>query len=564
MALFPLLIATVLSAALPGGAQEPRRAGEPAEPDFSIPASSTQAPPVSGARRLWLTAHDAKGRRMDFRELISFIGRADARTRGPGLPPLPPAEGERLAPSGTTRPGATGLAVYAAGSLVRAPKFELLETAGGAALVWEGPERVQASLPWPVPDDGFSTVWIDKVGEGYADRDTINLNEEIALTQHRRLQETLRWRTAEAIPIYVPGDKTRRLLASPEDLLGEAQRERDPQARAKAFDAVLRAVSLAWQKVGYEHGLQVVKAAPSRDSLRFGLTLDEKAAGWSAHAEWIAEMVEKSGANWVRLVFRANPHDFTYGGEGSFGAYDAFVSGLSLRGLKIMACVLDTAQWPRTLTPEAYAARTAALVRRYGDRVRSWEVGAEINGDWLGGSKAPLSPERVFEIYAAGVQAVKAADPALETVATLYWWEGTAPDAEHSLFGWLERFVPLGFGKDLDVVSLSLQPEDNPVGMAFDGIFQAVHEKLPRQKLMLGSFGYVEGEKLAGYWWLDPADVDGARKDLLILYNAASCAQPNSLCGGYWWQTLDQMLRPPRRTTDLFLLYKRSLYNLGR
>ena len=250
--------------------------------------------------------------------------------------------------------------------------------------------------------------------------------------------------------------------------------------------------------------------------------------------------------------------------ERSFEPYDTLISELTLRNIKVMACPLDTAQWPRTLTPEAYAARVTNLLRRYGDRIRSWEVGPEINGDWLGGSRAPLGAARVFEIFTAGARAVKAVDPALETVATLYWWDGTAPDAEHSLYGWLERYIPQGFGKDLDVVSLSLQPEDNPVGMAFDGIFRAVHEMLPGKKLMLGSFGYVEREKLAGYWWLDPKDIDGARKDLVLLYNAAACAEPSSMCGGFWWQTLDQMLTPSRRTTDLFLVYRRGLYQLGK
>ncbi|MFA6316874.1 MAG: hypothetical protein WC943_05595 [Elusimicrobiota bacterium] len=549
MVFFPLLAAAALGAASLTQAQDSRRASEPAEPDLSsivAPARNPEAPPVSNqTHRLWLTAYDAAGRRMDFRELLTYVGRADSK-------------GKSL-----TDVGLAGMAVYPVDSLVRLPKAEIFQAAGGAVLVWEGRERVRISLPWPVRNDGFSTVWIDKGGEGYADRDAVLLNAEIALTQHRKLRETLRAKQG-AKPSYAPGDRARKLLEKADDLIADAGKEREGSDRAELFDKALTAVSAAWQKMDFEHGLQAAAKSPSKDALRFGLTLDETASVWSPHSKWLSETIERSGANWVRLVFRANPHDFSYASERSFEPYDPIVSELLLRGIKILACPLDTAQWPRTLTPEAYAARTASLVKRYGDRIRSWEVGPEINGDWLGGSRAPLGPERVFEIYSAGARAVKAEDPSLETVATLYWWDGTAPDAEHSLYGWLDRYIPKGFGKDLDVVSLSLQPEDNPVGMAFDDIFQSVHERLPGKKLMLGSFGYVEGDKVAGYWWLDPEDVDGGRKDLLLLYNASACGQPSSLCGGFWWQSLEQMFLPTRRTTDLFLVYKRGLYQLGR
>ncbi|MBI5208596.1 MAG: hypothetical protein HY927_01325 [Elusimicrobia bacterium] len=511
----------------------------------ATPAEQRPRPVQASAfstRKIWLTAYDWKGRRMDFNELLKFIGRADAARSSAAAP---------------------GLAVYAADGLSRAPRAELLQAAGGAVLVWDGPEKIQASLPWPVKDDGFSTVWIDKGGTGYADRDTIILNEEIAQTQHRLLKESIRRRAYEFKPPYQAGDKAKKLVEKAGGLIARAHKERDPAERAKAFDEALQAVSLAWQKTVYEHGLQVTHDEKAGEGLRFGLTLDESMADRAAAAQWVADTISKSGANWVRLVFKANPADFVYANGGSFQQYDTLISELTLSNVKVMACVLDTAQWPRTLTPEVYGQRVRNLVLRYGDRVRSWEVGSELNGDWLGGVRAPLSPMRVFEIYTAGLKTVKEIDPSIETVATLYWWDGTAPDREHSLFGWLDQYIPRGFGRGLDVVALSFLPEDNPVGMAFDRIFQRVHEVLPTKKLMLGSFSYVEGDKLAGYWWLDPADVDGGRKDLLLLYNAASCAQAGSVCGGFWWQTLDLMLNTTRRrTTDLFQIYRRSLDQL--
>jgi hypothetical protein len=40
---------------------------------------------------------------------------------------------------------------------------------------------------------------------------------------------------------------------------------------------------------------------------------------------------------------------------------------------------------------------------------------------------------------------------------------------------------------------------------------------------------------------------------------------PRSVGGGFWWQTLDQMLPPgKRRAKDLFNIYRRTLEKLGR
>jgi hypothetical protein len=299
--------------------------------------------------------------------------------------------------------------------------------------------------------------------------------------------------------------------------------------------------------------------------LRFGLTIDDSLLKRLDDVEWVAEASRRSGSNWVRVVFAPNPKDFLYTRLPSFNEYDHIIDELKKQKLQVMGCVLDTAQWPKSLTPELYAERVKSLVLHYKGKVDSWEVGAELNGDWLGGASAPFSPDEVFKIYSAGAARAKELVPEAEVVATLYAWEQTAPDRAHSLSGWLKTFVPRGFGTNVDVVGLSVQPEDNPAGMGFERLFEAAAEALPRHRLMLSSLGYVEGDKVSGYHWLDPKDVDGGRKDLLILYTTASCAFRASACGGFWWQTLDQMLPPGRqKATDLYKVYRRSLEQLGR
>ena len=553
--------ATSIGSSAGAGRMDSLTAGatEPAAADTAAPASALsevpQAPagqaslrpaaqrPNATRRSIKLIVYGPSGAILKLPEFLSLIGRADHAD-----PPDPELSGILVtSPNDTisTKP--------------------VLEQNGELLLLsWEKLPRISLSLPWPVAGDGFSTVWADQNGTGFADGDAVFLNEEIAITQYRRFKESLRKRTSDWNPIYKPGAKSSAATDNAKDLMARAHACKEATTRARAFDEALTAVSTAWQKLLFEHGLQIARTTRSKDSLRLGLVIDESIFQRLDHYQRLIGTIQRTKANWVRLVFRSNPDDFVYANLRSFNEYDSIVAQLRDRDLRVMGTVLDTGQWPRTMTPQIYAERVKNLVLHYKDQIRSWEVGNELNGDWLGGISSPLTPDQVLRIYAAGAAKVKDIDPSLETVATLYWWDGTAPDAEHSLFGWLRRHGRQGLGRNLDVVGLSLQPDDNPVGMAFETIFERLHQELPDKSLMLGSLGYVEKDQLQGYWWLKPDDVPAAREDLLVFATTASCAAPRSLCGGFWWQTLEQMIPNQSRTTGLFRAYVKTLERLGR
>lgn len=491
-----------------------------------------------------LFAFDAKGGPLDAAGLARRLARADEKE--PDLAKLPvwayPVDGK-------TPP--QRLKISQEGKLVLGS--------------WDKGDRVRLELVWPVEEDGYNAVGADKGGAGFGDGELLFLDEEIAATQYRRFRDTWKRRVSDWQPLYKPGKKAKQLADDAKDAMTDASGQKETPARVKAFQKALHATSLAWEKTLFEHGLQHALDERRAPGLRFGLTLDEGLLKRLDDLEWIAEAVRRSGAEWVRLVFRSNGSDFLYSSLRSFNEYDGVVDELAKNKVQVMGCVLDSTQWPKTLTPELYAERTKNLVLHFRGKISSWEVGSELNGDWLGGASAPFTPAESYRIYAAGAAKVKEIDPALETVATLYIWEETAPDREHALTGWLPAQVKRGFGRDLDVVGLSVQPEDNPLGMGLERAFDAVGDALPAQKLMVSNLGYVEKEELKGYWWLAPDDVDGARKDIAILYATASCAMPRSLCGGFWWQTLDQMLPPGRRkATDLYKVWRRTLDQLGR
>jgi hypothetical protein len=483
-----------------------------------------------------------------------------------GAPLALPAFLARLSRADASKPDPDKTAFWAFPLDEKTPPARVQLKAVGPLLTatWPGgPARLE--LVWPVKEDGYSQVSADNAGEGFGDGAAVFLDEEIAATQYRLFTESWKRRLEDWDPLYKPGRKAKQLADEAKDAMAAAARQKDASKRAAAFESALRATALAWEKEVYEHGLQTALDEKRAKIERFGLTLDDSLLKRLDDAEWIEDSTARSGTNWVRIVFRPNASDFLYGSLRSFNEYDGVIDALRKRRIKVLGAILDTAQWPKTLTPETYAERVKNIVLHYKGRVSAWEVGSEINGDWLGGASRPLSPDEVFKIYSAGAEKAKELDPDTERVATLYWWEATAPDREHSLSGWLKRYAPKGFGKDVDLVGLELYPEDNPLGMSLERAFDETAEALPGVKLMLSSFGYVEKDKLKGYWWVAADDVDAARKDLVILYTVASCSMRFSVCGGFWWQALDQMFPAGRRkATALFTDHARTLEQLGR
>ncbi|MDE2290754.1 MAG: hypothetical protein KGL53_01620, partial [Elusimicrobia bacterium] len=329
--------------------------------------------------------------------------------------------------------------------------------------------------------------------------------------------------------------------------------------RARRFDRALEAVSLAWQQVLVEHGRLVARDRRRRGALMWGLSLDETSADRLRDLDSIAAGVKASGADWVRVVFGVPRGDLTFARRDSFNPYDALIVALERRKLRVMGSVLDSMLWPPGLTPELYAERTRHLAEHYKRQVRLWEVASEPDGNWLGGDK-PLDPEDVLLCVQKGVVAVKEVDPKLETAATLQWWDGTAPDGRHGLYDWLPWAVKRGFGAGIDLVGLSLYPHRNPVGLALEPAFRELRAELPGKRYFLAGWSFGDQGQTPPYWWLDPKAVDGPRKDLTTLFTAAAPALvPESVGGGFFWPTLEQMLPAGLQPTSLYRVYKKTL-----
>jgi len=326
--MLPTLAGILLAAALAatpsgGGERQPSGGGVPMDAVEKVPASTetvvVPAEPAAEERKpagrlgaarksLKLIVYGPQGGVLDLERFLSFIGRADRRE----------GADQKL----------SGIFVFPPGDPASAQRPALEQKGDLIVLSWEKLSAAALSLPWPVAEDGFSSVWADKGGAGYSDGDAVFLNEELAITQYRLFKESLRKRTSDWSPIYKPGAKARKTAEGAQALMAAAHAEKGGAARARAFDAALTAVSLAWQKMLFEHGLQTALGSKRKAGLRFGLTIDESIFKRLDHYESIISAIKRSGANWVRLVFRSNPDDFTYASMRSFTEYDSLVAEL--------------------------------------------------------------------------------------------------------------------------------------------------------------------------------------------------------------------------------------------
>jgi len=499
------------------------------------------AAPAARAASIEVSAFDEKGRVLDTRALLKHISpKAWEKT---GIP--------------FSRSGL--LVTDLQGRTVRGRHWWVARSTR-PAWAWRDASNVRFSFPWPIPKDGFSTVLIDGGGNGYIDGQSILLNEEIAKTAYRSLQESLKERESDWDPVYKPSSEAAALLERARAAMGEARGAKIPRDRAELFDKALTQISFAWQQVLFEHGEQTVRHPKAGKRLRWGLTLDETLIDHPQRFAWTAAKIQESGADWVRLVFKLNPDDFTYSRKNSFPQYDALIQALRERKINIMGSVLDSMLWAKGITPELYQKRTNNLAFHFKDHIRSWEVASEPNGNWLGGTSDPVPDETILLCVQKGMLEVKRIDPSFETVATLHWWEGTAPDDRHGLFEWLRWAMPRGFGRGMDVIALSIYPHRHPMGLAFDRVFRELHELFPRHSLMLGGWSFGDEEELQGYWWLKPRGTREPRKDLTVLFAGSAPAIPNSLGGGFYWPTLEHMIRPEKKKTSaLFRVYQRAL-----
>lgn len=173
------------------------------------------------------------------------------------------------------------------------------------------------------------------------------------------------------------------------------------------------------------------------------------------------------------------------------------------------------------MSVDVYSARTTDYLNELSDLVDIWEIGNEVNGEWLGPS------DKVQAKISAAYKLVKERDKL--AALTLYYNRDCVQQPDHELFTWAQNNIPADMRQGLDYVWVSYYEQrchgEEP---DWNSVFTRLHEQFPHAKLGLGGCGTS----------------DPMRKAELVQHFYSLDVDAPSFVGGYFWWYFREDMQP--------------------
>ena len=170
---------------------------------------------------------------------------------------------------------------------------------------------------------------------------------------------------------------------------------------------------------------------------------------------------------------------------------------------------------------DGYAARTSDYLDELTDFVDIWEIGNEVNGEWVGPS------DKVQAKITGAYWQVKERDKL--TALTLYYNQGCVQKPEHELFTWAESNIPIEMRQGLDYVWVSYYEQRcHRMEPDWNQVFTRLHQLFPHAKLGIGGCGTSEA----------------AQKAALVQHFYGLDVEVPSFVGGYFWWYFREDMQP--------------------
>ena len=178
----------------------------------------------------------------------------------------------------------------------------------------------------------------------------------------------------------------------------------------------------------------------------------------------------------------------------------------------IMGEILDSF-YVKDYSVRQYRERVAEYLDAHGDKVDIWEIGNEVNGEWLG------NPDEVVSKIENAYQQVKSRG--YRTALTLYYNEDCWKYPWEEMFNWVETRLTADIRFGLDYVLVSYYEEDcNNLKPDWQAVFDRLGQLFPRAKLGFGEVGVVKRSKKENY---------------LKRYYTMPIEHPRYVGGHFWW-----------------------------
>jgi hypothetical protein len=178
----------------------------------------------------------------------------------------------------------------------------------------------------------------------------------------------------------------------------------------------------------------------------------------------------------------------------------------------IMGELLDS-YYMNQYSNQQFHDRVVEYMNTLGDKVDIWEIGNEINGEWLGPRDSVV--KKMTDAY----NIIKYANRT--TALTLYYNKNCWEHPENEMFRWANENIPQYMKDSLDYVFVSYYEDDcNGYQPNWQQVFDSLYVIFPNSKLGIGECGTRIASKKAEYM-----------KRYYLMY----ITTPNYVGGYFWW-----------------------------
>jgi hypothetical protein len=219
--------------------------------------------------------------------------------------------------------------------------------------------------------------------------------------------------------------------------------------------------------------------------------------------------------------------------EGYFSATSYLDATRQIRGVGYVFGQPVDSFYMKCFTPAEHLARFKDYVTTLGSIVDIWEVGNEINGEWLFGETKDCSPKTSVNSTSQGdvvTKMIEAYDylksQGKVTVLTLYYNTPCRLPAANEMFAWANANVPARMKNGLDYLLLSYYEVDcNGYKPHWRRVFSQLATLFPNAKLGISEFG-----------WSETKPSDAIVKDLVQRHYAIHPDVSKWVGGGFYWE----------------------------
>ena len=185
----------------------------------------------------------------------------------------------------------------------------------------------------------------------------------------------------------------------------------------------------------------------------------------------------------------------------------------------VMGEILDS-QYLTTVNVQGYLDRTNEYLSTLGDVVDIWEIGNEINGEWLGtNSDVVAKMTGAYDIVKGQGRT---------TALTLYYNQDCWSKKSNEMFTWAAANIPQRMKQGLDYVLVSYYEEDcNNLKPDWNAVFTQLSAMFPNSRLGFGEVGTSSASQKAAY---------------LQRYYALKPPVTNYVGGYFWWYFREDMV----------------------